>query len=61
MDCLPFLAQIPNEALQLVFREAMSHPVEARAEVVDELLSRVYISNLLRKASGFLHAWISSL
>lgn len=61
MDCPPFLAQIPDETLQLVFRKAVSHPVEARAKVVNELLSRVYISNLLSETSGFLHAWISSL
>jgi hypothetical protein len=61
MSCLPFLAQIPNEALQLIFRETVSHPVEARAEIVNELLSRVHISDLLSKACSFLHAWITSL
>jgi hypothetical protein len=58
---LPFLAQIPDEALQLIFRETVSHPVEARAEIVNELLSRVHISDLLSKACGFLHAWVTSL
>jgi hypothetical protein len=61
MSRLPFLAQIPDEALQLIFRESMSHPVEARAEVVNELLSRVHMSDLLSKACGFLHAWVTGL
>ena len=37
--CLPVFGQIPDEGLQRAFREALAHPIEGRAQVVDEFLA----------------------
>ena len=52
------LSKIPDKALQLLLCEAVTHPVEAGAQVVNQLLSWPHLVDISRKASCLLHAGI---
>ena len=46
------LRKVPDERLERLLSEALVHPVERRAEVVHQLLSRELLADLTGKASG---------
>mgnify|MGYP000897059762 CR=1 FL=1 len=55
------LSKVPDERLERGLVEALGHPVERRAEVVDQLLSRILRSHVCRQLGGFFNIWIPRL
>lgn len=49
MPSLPFLRDVPNEVLQGIIGESLCSPIEARAQIIHEPLSRVLFSDLARE------------
>lgn len=55
------LCEIPDEGFQRSFVETLTHPVEGRAEIVDELFTGIFFPDLTRKASRFFNVRIGGL
>lgn len=55
------LSEVPDEGFQSCFVEALAHPVEGRAEVVDELLAREGAAYFVGEGSCFGDVRVSGL
>lgn len=57
----PMLSKVPDERLERRLVEALAHPVERRAEVVDQLLAGELLSHVSRQLGGLGDVGVSSL
>lgn len=59
--CLPVLGDVPDERLQRLLVEALGHPVERGAEVVDQFLAGVLGTDFACERGGFLDVRVTGL